>query len=89
MKVPFVTEAVCLAVTDELVRVGEPYLTKAIEALSIEQPHLITTLNCFVNKFVHIHGILAAESLFRLLILQYKLIETQFDVNDLEEQAKL
>ncbi|MEE9548701.1 MAG: hypothetical protein V3V68_05035 [Nitrosomonadaceae bacterium] len=54
-----------------------------------EQPYLTTTLTGFLTQFIEIHGTLASEHLLRILVMQYKMLEAQFEVNELEEQGKL
>jgi len=89
MKVPKVNKDICLAVSRELIRKGTPYLADGIEAITKEQPHLMAAMSVYTNEFVKTHGIFAAESFLRILVLQYKMIKTQFEVNELEEQGKL
>ncbi|KKL53799.1 hypothetical protein LCGC14_2271820 [marine sediment metagenome] len=89
MTIPIVTEDVCIALNDELVRKGATHLHTSLNGIMQKQPVLTMAIGIFVDKFTEIHGKLAAESMVRFLVFQYKLIENQFEVNDLEEQATL
>lgn len=84
-----VTEDVCFAVLAELERKGISYLVEGFDILAKEQPALTVTLTAYLGRFVETHGKLAGESMLRLLVVQYKLLKAQFEVNELEEQGKL
>ena len=89
MSIPAITEAVCLAVVDEVKRRGVLHLAEGLDCIQKTQPALVKTLGTFIDKVIEVHGTLAAESLTRLLVLQYKIIETQIVVNELEEEEEL
>ena len=87
MKMPVVTEAVVVAVSDEVVRNNTKYLVTSLNDYAKEQPVLIAAMNIYVSKCIELHGKLAGESLLRVLVMQYKMLKVQFEVNDLEEQS--
>lgn len=84
MKIPEVTEAVCIAVSNEVKRRGVEHLVAGMEHLREEQPVLTLAIGTYIDQFILAHGKYAAESMIRVLVLQYKMIEAQFEVNDLE-----
>ncbi len=87
MNMPVVTEAVVVAVRDEVVRNDTKYLVTSLEDYAKEQPVLIAVMDIYVSKATELHGKLAGESLLRVLVMQYKMLKVQFEVNDLEEQS--
>ncbi|KKK99126.1 hypothetical protein LCGC14_2635870 [marine sediment metagenome] len=86
MKIPIVTEAVVVAVSDEVVRNDTKYLVTSLEDYAKEQPVLIAAMNIYVSRSIELHGELAGETLLRVLVMQYKMLKVQFEVNDLEGQ---
>ena len=86
MDMPVVTEAVVVAVRDEVVRNNTPYLVTSLEDYAKEQPILTAAMDIYIRKSIELHGKLAGESLLRVLVMQYKMLKVQFEVNDLEEQ---
>ncbi len=87
MKMPQITEAICIAVNDELKRKGIKYLAEELDDFEIEQPFLFVTMVGAINHCVEKHGTLVGESVGRSFILMYKLIKTQIEVNELEEAS--
>lgn len=83
MTIPLITKEICDAVNDEIVRKGFPLLRVSLRRMARDQPNLIMALSTFVDKFTEVHGKLASEAMMRILVLQYKMIETQ-----IEEQEK-
>lgn len=89
MILPVVTKEICASVSNEIKRGGINYLTTAIDSLKEEQSCLFGMIGAILERYEATHGITAAEAMLRVLVIMYKLIEAQFDVNELEEQAKL
>ena len=84
MKIPVVSDAVCLAVSNEIIRKGIPYLVEGLEHIEKTQPILYRAMGLCIQNVTPIHGQLASETMMRLMVIQYKMIETQFEVDDLE-----
>ena len=89
MTIPLITEDICLAVGNELSRKGIEHLVEGLEDIILKQPNLCAVINGLSTQTIDLYGILAGESMMRIFVLLYKIIETQFEVNELEEQGKL
>ncbi len=83
--IPLITKEVCSTLNIELQKEGLGCLTQTIENLESLQPHLFQELSQGSVVITAMHGIAAGEASLRLALVVYKLVESQLDVNQLEE----
>lgn len=87
--IPKISEEVCRSVMECTEREGMGNLRTLVGEWPKTQPILTVCLHSMVKVIAEEHGRVTGEMALRACLTLYKIIDTQMEVNDLNERAEL